>query len=270
MIFCKTLNKSFEDKKAMFKELIERKEEIFALKKAAIKTTDGCDATLIKREAEKTNGGSTRKLEIGDTVSVVINTTNYLDSHDDVHMQNIWDKTVPEQQGKIYHTADHELKAGKVVAYPNEVSMWLKDMSWRDLGYNKDGVTRALGFDSLMTDKTNPDTFKAYRDNAPVQHSIRMKYVNIKLAINDPEMKEEFALYNAVLPSIVNREKAEEQGYFFLVYEAKIEKEGATVLFGSNDITPSLGFKENTLIEPLKSTNEEPFDFVGMCKEFKF
>jgi len=266
MIFCKALDKSFESKEEMFKELSERKEEIFALKKATIKETDGIGLGLIKTGATKAESG--RNLAIGDTVRNVINTTNYLDSHDDVHLSAIWDKTVNEQQGKVYHVADHELKSGKVVSYPNEVTMTLKQMSWRDLGVNAEGVTVALIYDSLMTDKTNPDVFKAYRDNAPVQHSIRMQYVKISIAINDPESKEAFALYNNTLPLILNRSKAEEQGYFFVVSEAKIVNEGSTVLFGSNDITPFLGFK-NTPNEPDESTQKEPFDFIAACKGFK-
>lgn len=267
MIFCKALDKSFETKDAMFKELNERKEELFALKKAAIKETDGIDLSILKSSAEKAAGE--RKLAIGDTVSNVINTTNYFDSHEDVHGPNVWDKSVEEQQGLVYHVADHELKSGKVVSYPNEVKMVLKQMSWRDLGLNVDGITTALIYESLMTDKTNPDVFKAYRDKAPVQHSIRMQYVNIKLAVNDPEYKEGFALYNTILPTIINRAKVEENGYFFYVSEAKIYKEGSTVLFGSNDITPFLGFK-NTLEEPQESTQKEPsFDFLAACKGFK-
>lgn len=267
MIFCKALDKSFDTKESMFKELLERKEELFALKKAAIKETDGCDLNIMKTSATKAD--QERKLAIGDIVSNVINTTNYLDSHDDVHLSTVWDKTVDEQQGKVYHVADHELKSGKVVSYPNEVTMSLKQMSWRDLGINADGVTVALIYDSLMTDKTNPDVFKAYRDKAPVQHSIRMQYVNIKLALNDPESKDAYALYLGTLPQILNRDKAEEQGYFFVVSEAKIYKEGSTVLFGSNDITPFLGFK-NTQEEPSKDTPNEPsFDFLAACKGFK-
>lgn len=269
MIFCKTLNKSFEDQKTMFKELFERKDEIISLKKAAIKTADGVSLNQMKGEASKAAGDQERVLQFGDIVSNVINTTNYLDSHDDVHLPGIWDKSAAEQSGKTYHVANHDLKVGSVVGYPSEVTIEVKQMGWRDLGLNADGVTEALVFNTKMTDKTNKDVFMAYRDKAPVQHSIRMQYVTIGFACNDPEMKEPFALYNTWLSSIVNKEKAIEQGYFFPVSEAKIYKEGSTVIEGSNDLTPSLGFKEDTQTEPLKSTPEEPFDFVAMCKDFK-
>lgn len=270
MIFCKTLNKQFNDKKAMFLELKERKEELFALKKATIKTTDECAHSIKGETVIKSDDGTQRALQIGDTVICVINTTNYLDSHDDVHLSGIWDKSAAEQTGKTFHVSDHDLKIGSVVAYPKDVSIEVKQMQWRELGVDADGMTDALLFHTKMTDKTNSDVFKVYRDKDPVQHSIRMQYVKIALAVNDPEMKEEYALYQAVLPKILNKDKAEEMGYFFAVSEAKIYKEGSTVLFGSNDITPSLGFKQTTQPQPPKSTAKEPdYDFMAMCKNFK-
>lgn len=269
MIYCKHLDKHFTDKKAMLAELWERKDEIISLKKATIKRTDDCGYFIQSRSITKSEGEE-RTLQIGDTITNVINTTNYLDSHDDVHLPGIWDKSSQEQNGKTYHAVDHELKVGSVVGYPSDVKIEVRRMPWRDLGLDAEGLPDALLFHTTLTDKTNVDAFKAYRDNAPVQHSIRMQYVRIALAINDPENKEAYSVWQQYLPSIINREKAEQQGYFFAVHEAKIYKEGSTVLFGSNDITPSLGFKDNTQHQPLNSTEKEPpFDFVAMCKDFK-
>lgn len=269
MIYCKHLDKHFTDKKAMLTELWERKDEIMSLKKATIKKTDGCGHFIVAKSVQK-EAEEGRKLQFGDVVTNVINTTNYLDSHDDVHLPGIWDKSVQEQNGKTFHVVDHDLKVGSVVSYPGDTKLEVRRMPWRELGLDVDGLPDALLFHSTMTDKTNADAFKAYRDNAPVQHSIRMQYVRLSLAVNDPDNKEAYAIWQQYLPSIINREKAEEQGYFFAIHEAKIYKEGSTVLFGSNDMTPSLGFKDNTQHQPQKSTEKEPsFDFVAMCKDFK-
>lgn len=268
MIYCKALDAEFESKADMFKALQANKSRLMALKKAAIKTTDECSFRFVK-SITKAEGEVREPLKFGDKVENVINTALYLDSHDDVHLMTIWDKSVPEQNGKTYHVVDHELKVGSVVGYPSEVELSLKDVSWRDLGYDKDGITRALVSSTEMTDKTNPDAFKAYRDNAPVQHSVRMQYVDLALAINDPENKEAYAVWLEVRPHIINGEKADELGYFFAVRQAKIYKEVSTVLFGSNDITPSMG-RKYTAQEPPKSTPKQPdFDFVAMCKQFK-
>lgn len=269
MIYCKALDQEFESKAAMFGALKANRVMLISLKKAAIKTTDECAYRVPSTNIIKSDSEAPESLKYGDKVLNVINTTNYLDSHDDVHLQGVWDKSAPEQTGKTYHVVDHDLKVGSVVGYPGDVELSLKDVSWRDLGYDKDGITRALIAGTTMTDKTNIDAFKAYRDNAPVQHSVRMQYVNIELALNDPEDKEAFAVWNNVLPMIVNREKAEDQGYFFAVKEAKIYKEVSTVLFGSNDITPR--YKDSAADkEPVKATPDAPvIDFVAMCKQFK-
>lgn len=265
MIYCKVLDKQFADKKAMFKELMERQGEIIELKKAAIKTTDSC-AAFIKASTEKSEART--ELKFGDTISAVINTTNYLDSHDDVHMASVWNKSIQEQQGKVYHVVDHDLKIGKIVGYPKDVVMELRTLPWSELGYNAEGMTTALIFNTKMSDKTNQDVFKGYRDGEPLQHSIRMQYEKIAFACNDPEYKEAYALFTSLLPSIVNKDKVEENGYFFAVYEAKIYKEGSTVIFGSNDITPLLPNTTTQETQPQKSTEQaKPIDFVAMCKQ---
>lgn len=267
MIYCKALNKKFDSKEEMIKELVENKADIISVKKAAIKMSDGVSCT-IGNDIRK-GSGSKGVLKIGDIISNAINTTNYLDSHDDVHLPGIWNKSAKEQNGKTYHVADHELRIGQVVGYPKDVSIRLENMPWKALGYNYEGETQALIFDTKITDKTNNDIFLAYRDNDPVQHSIRMEYVDINLAVDNEEYKEEYLLFKETLPLIANRAKAEKQGYFFVVKEAKISKEGSTVLFGSNDITPYLGFTPAS--EPAKATRkQEPINFVEMCKQIKF
>lgn len=266
MIHCNILNQSFDSQSERLKAIYASKDDVLATKKAVIKHSDGVSIVL-KSDANKAEVGA---LKIGDTLRTVINTTNVLDSHSDVHLNGIWTKSVQEQQGKIYHAIDHNVRIGSIVGYPKDVSVSVIDTTWKALGYNFDGDTQALVFDTKITDKTNVDAFKLYRDNEPIQHSVSMMYDEIKLAVNDPEMKEEYALFHSVLPRIVNRNKALEDGFFFAVYRAKIHKEGSTVLFGSNSLTPSLGIITPS-DEPSNDTPKgEPIDFVAMCKAVKF
>lgn len=266
MIHCKELNQSFDSKAEMLKALYASKDDVLAVKKAAIKHSDGV-SIIIKDSAKKSESNT---LKIGDTIRTVINTTNVLDSHSDVHINGIWTKSVQEQQGKIYHAIDHSVRVGNLVGFPKDVSVSVIDTTWKELGYDYEGTTQALVFDTKITDKTNADIFKAYRDNEPLQHSISMMYDDIKLAINDPEAKAEYSLFHSVLPDIVNKEQALEDGFFFVVSRAKIHKEGSTVLFGSNSLTPSLGIITQSK-EPSQDTPKiEPIDFVGMCKAVKF
>lgn len=258
MIVCKELNKTFPTKKEMFKELQSRKTELIDLKKSAIKYSDGLPLFTPKTA---TKAAGSRQLQYGDIVSNVINTTLYLDSHNDVHLNGIWNQTVKQQAGNVFHVINHDLSIGSIVGYKNDVTMEVRKVSWRSLGYDVDGMTEALIFHTKITDKTNVDAFKAYRDNAPVQHSIRMEYVKLMLAIDDEEMEEEYKVFQSYLPQVINRSTAEERGYFWVIQEAKISKEGSTVVFGSNDITPYLGFETGMSPEPPISTLEPALDF---------
>jgi len=257
MIFCKELDQNFSTKKEMIKALVAHKQELIGLKKSFIKTANN-PFFLYKTAATK--AASERELKIGDTVEAVINTCLVFDHHQDVHLLGIWNKTVKEQSGKIFHLTDHDIRLGSVVGYPKDVTPSVMPLSWRQLRQEADGYTEGLVFNTVMTDKTNPDAFKAYRDNEPVQHSIRMEYVNLALAVDDPDMKEEYALYQKIYPTIFNRQDVDEYGYFWAVSEAKISREGSIVLFGSNEITPQLS-KISTPFQPHKGTGSEPQKF---------
>lgn len=269
MITCKTFgDKVFSSKKELYAELVAKKDELIAIKKSAIKFSDGL-AGIMKSETAK--GGDGQLLTIGDTITTAINTVGYLDSHEDVHLKGNWNKSAMEQSGKTYHVINHDLSIGNIVGYPKDVTISVQTKSWRELGYNKDGYTEVLAFTTKMTDKTNKDAFLAYRDNEPIQHSIRMSYIKLLLAINDPEMKEEYANYLSYKDEVVNQDALEEKGFFWGVLEAKIEKEGSTVLFGSNNITPYMGIN-STFEQPPTSTVIEPqkFDVSVAIKNVNF
>lgn len=238
---CKDLKgKTFETKEEMFLALKSAKEDLISLKKSAIKFSD---AVLFYQKADgAAKETSNHKLEYGDFIYPVINTTNYLDSHDDVHIPGIWDKSIEAQQGKTYFIINHELSLGNVISYPKDVTPMVKMLNWSDLGKAYDGQTQALIFKVKITEKSNRDAYLAYRDGEDIQHSIRMQYVKIELAINDPrpDFKGEKAVWDKYLDQIANKEVAEANGFFWAVTEAKIYKEGSAVLFGSNDATPTL------------------------------
>ncbi|QES88857.1 hypothetical protein [Rhizosphaericola mali] len=284
LVESKTLNKKYTDKKMLVRDLITNKDEIILLKKAAIKKTDevGYRIKESSSTAKADNGDNNPILQLGDTIHSVINTTNIIDSHDDLHLPGIWNKSVAEQNGKTFHLVGHNFDFSQIVGYPKNVSIEVRTLPWASLGKDYDGYTDALIFHTIMSDKTNPDVFKAYRDNDPVQHSIRMKYVNLSLAINDPEEKSYFDRWNTYYPSIANKEVADELGYFWAVSEAQIYKEGSTVLFGSNSETPYQGFTPNnaenkdnqqpsgsTTKKPLTNT-EQVFDLSAAIQKTNF
>lgn len=251
MIYCKTLKKEFSSKKEMLQELVANKHDIYRLKCADVVKSEPIDVSIRSNVAEKSEDSAPNVLKIGDTITNVISTMLYADSHDDVHAIDMFYKSVGEQKGKVFHVVDHDLSIGKIIAFPNEVEMELKTVSWSSLGKSYNGDTQVLLFKSKITDKTNKDAYMGYRDNVGFQHSIRMQYVSMELAVNDPEMKEEYIAWIKYRPLVANGERVDENGYFFFIKEAKIHKEGSTVLFGSNDATPSIGIQATEVQEPI-------------------
>ena len=257
MIFCKELNKGYETKAEMFSALIANKELIIGAKKAAIKFSDPVSFIQVATKSESVKAD----LAIGDYIYPVINTTNYMDSHGDVHLDGIWNVSVSEQKNKLYYIINHELELGKVISYPNDTEAMVKTMNWTDLGKNYIGTTEALIYKSRLTEKSNKDALNAILGKEDIQNSVRMQYCSMKLCINDTnaDFKEEYANFTKYYPRIANGEKALEAGYFWAVQEAKIVKEGSAVLFGSNDATPILytdPSKDSQKIDPQLSSQE--------------
>lgn len=244
MIHCKALNRNFSTKADLFAALKANKGDIMAFKKATVKFSDPVHWAISGKTGQANKGLTpSGPISYGDKVYPVINTTLYLDSHDDVHINGLWDKSAAEQRGKTYLIVNHQLEVGKVVSQPKDVDIIIEEMSWKDLGASYEGETQALIFGAKLTERSNKDGFEAYKNNDPVQHSIRMQYVRLEMAINEPNDKdyaEQYAVWQKYYPMIANKERADENGYFFAVLEAKIYKEGSMVLSGSNDITPTL------------------------------
>lgn len=260
MVFCKELKKNFESRKAMIAELVENKQLIMDAKKAAIKDSE--PIFVFERgndDVDKADGTATDtlKYELGDTIYPVINTTNYLDSHGDVHAKDIWNKSAKDQNGKIYYIVNHNLEIGSIIATPKDVNVELRTMAWSALGKEYKGNTTALVYGVKLTDLAPDQFMKLLRAGHPIENSVRMQYVSLAMCVDDPEYKDEYANWQQYIGEVANRKEAEELGYFWYIKEAKIVKEGSAVLFGSNDVTPILTEepkKQETIVEPSKDT----------------
>lgn len=239
MIFCKELNQEFATKAEMFAALKLNAEKIIGLKKASIKESDPI-GYVVKGDTTKADGNT--EVGIGSTIYAVINTTNWLDSHGDVHLNGIWDNSIKDQKNKLYYIINHDLEIGSVIAYPKDVEAYVEPLQWGQLGLNYSGDTQALMFKVLLTESANKDALNAIIGQHAIQNSVRMGYVSMTLCIDDPsdDFKQEYANFYKYLPIIANKETAIEQGYFWAISEAKIVKEGSAVLFGSNESTPIL------------------------------
>lgn len=235
-IFCKELNKEFIDKESMFLELAKNESKIVELKKAAIKESDSISTFFALKE----NAAKGLEFVKDGFVYPVINTTNFLDSHGDVHFPNIWNKSLKDKSKKIFYVLEHKLSIDSVVAFPNDVNAFVKMIAWKDLGFDFDGETQALIYEIAKDKIKIPRIKELLEEKTAFENSVRMRYITMNLAVNSnsPDLEKNKALWDERIEKIANFEKANDEGYFWAIDEASIEKEGSLCLFGSNSATP--------------------------------
>ena len=248
MIVCKELGAEFESKGDLFKALKANESDLIALKKKTI--FKSCDkGQALEYNVNLIKGDALKEQLDDDYYYIVVNSTNILDSHKDLHLKGIWNKSIKEQQNKNYLVADHDLKLKSVIAKPKDIEMVLMNVSFKSIGKDYDGNTQAFVY-KILKDKINAE-FKEYLDDK-IQASVRMQYVKIELALNSNE-KEDVKYkqnYDTNINNIANKSDFESIDYFWTVSEAKNVNESSLVLFGSNNAT-------GLLSEPLKHTQKE-------------
>lgn len=250
--------------KDLLKFIVENKSLLINEKKSAVKEADpiaiSCDLSrkfFVDKEGKLTKAAADYTPTPGtvETVLCVINTTNWLDSHGDVHIPGIWKKCLSDNQHQL-HLQEHDMAFISVIS--DESKGYTEKITWKELGLEVPGVTEALLFASPLKGR-NPYMEEQYRKGFVKNHSVGMRYVIIKLCVNESEdeyFKEEYANWVQYAPMVVNLSDAEAQGFFWAVLEAKIV-EGSAVVKGSNIITPTRGFKS---AQPAGTTetNEPP------------
>ena len=245
-------DRQFTTKEELFTALRENKNTLIAQKKMITKEADATfhyvgiendKGEVVKAEAMPITDANTLKAKL------VINTTNLLDSHNDVHLKGIWNKSVKEQKNLLL-LQEHKMTFDHIIT--DEVKANVKEMQWNELGYNFKGTTEALTFDATMSKERNEYMVEQYAKGYVKEHSVGMRYVKLELAINSDSKwdAEEKAVWDKYYPEIVNKEQADERGYFWAVTEAKIV-EGSAVVKGSNYATPTIS------VEAVKDTPTE-------------
>jgi hypothetical protein len=254
---------TFETKKELFSYLVKNKSELIALKKSAIKHSDPLTIENESFELKGISYANEDNISEGSIKRVIIgNTYNWMDSHDDVHIPGLFAKSIKENKN-IWHLHDHQQMITAKVGIP--ISITDQPMAWADLGVMKNGETNSLLLYSDIKRSYNQFIFDQYLTKQINQHSVGMVYVNLFMAINDPEYKDEYTNWNRYSPNVANIDKAINKGYFWAVTEAKLIEISA-VLQGSNELTPT--------IEPQKSTPKEPestqkIDYKYLRNNFK-
>lgn len=261
----------FNSKAELLAYVVSNKNEIINLKKSTTKFTDADSFGNVFAEnvVKAISTNNTDDLEKGIIKRTIIgNTYNWLDSHDDVHIKGIFTKTLQENQKNILHLHDHEFKITSKVGTP--LSVYEKQIAWKDLGVNKTGETTSLFMDSEINKMYNALIFNEYLTNKINQHSVGMQYVKMFMCANDATYKEEFANWNTYFPMVGNQDKAIENGYFFAQTEAKL-KEISCVIQGSNELTPTIENKIESKKEdePVIITTRK-IDYDNLKKQLTF
>ena len=253
-------DKEFATKEELFKALKENKPSLISLKKSIEKRADSInyvnsinsDLTANKEE----NGTQTEVEKL--QVKVIINTTNFIDSHNDLHINGIWNKSVSDNANKGFlHLQEHDRDFDKVIS--DNAKGYVESITWKSIGLPYSGKTEALIFDSIIEKKRNEFMFKQYSNGWVKNHSVGMRYVKIDLAINSESEwdKDEKELWDKYYPVVANKEVADERGYFWVVSEAKII-EGSAVVMGSNSATPTISVENKSEADNITSEQEEP------------
>jgi hypothetical protein len=258
-------DKEFASKEDLFKALRENKSILIAQKKMITKESD---STIHYVEVEKTEKESANKEDTIDSVDVTklkaklaINTTNLMDSHSDVHFEGTWNKSAKEQKNVLL-LQEHQMKFGSIIS--DNVQISVKKMTWKSLGFDFEGSTEVLIFDTEIEKSRNEFMFDQYNKGYVKEHSVGMRYVKLDLAINSESKwdEEEKSVWDKYIDKIVNKEVAENQGYFWAVTEAKIV-EGSAVVKGSNYATPVISIQAEKSLEENK---KEPTNEVTQTK----
>jgi hypothetical protein len=254
-------------------DIIKDKNLAIANKKAAIKHGDVC--THIIKELPKLNANkeevATSDLNANELrAKLVINTTNYIDSHMDCHIQGLWNKSLQETK-TLYLLQEHEMEFDKVISdsVKDGLKAYTQNMSFKTLGYNLLGNTEALIFETSIKKDVNPFMFDLYKKGRVYNHSVGMRYVKLYLCINsnDAEHTSEKENWDKYYPYVANKEVADEKGFFWAVTEAKVI-EGSAVIKGSNECTPvmEIEIEKEAVIENTSDTNKD--EHIDAQKQF--
>ncbi len=264
-------NKSFTTKEELFSELKKNEEKLISLKKSQVyKSHEKGQFSFLN--CDKIHG-STKGVDFAKDgfIYPIISTTNYMDSHKDVHFAGSMNKTAKEQNGKVVYALDHELKWDSIIAWQKDVNMFVTTVDWSVVGKNYLGKTEALVFEINKDNVNRKDVLTAIENKvADFENSIRMVYYKINLGLNSnaKENATNKAYYDSRINEIANKEVAIEDGYFWGVEELGIHKEGSLVVAGGSNDATSIYSKEfeaadsTSTNEPLKDTRKNKIKYL--------
>lgn len=234
-------DRTFATKEELFTELKANNDFIIGAKKSDIQKSceKGISVTCKSLDLLKFQDQN-KALKIDDNFYyIVVNTTNILDSHDDLHVKGIWKRTVVDQQGRNYLVADHELEIANVIVRKEHIEMFTAVIPFSVLGRSFEGNTEALIYKFPKSQVKNAVVKEWLESGDDIEASVRMQYVTILLALdsNNPEDATEKKNYDDYIGQIANKAEFDYIPYFYVIKEAKNIRESSLVVFASNSTT---------------------------------
>lgn len=195
------------------------------------------------------------------TVRCVINATNILDSHRDVHIPGLWKRSLG-QKPQLFLVQEHDLSFKGIIS--DEVKAFTQMMSFKALGFNFPGEAECLIFDCVIHKDRNTYMFDQYAKKRVKNHSVRMRPVKEYFCYqsNEPDATQWNDNWNKYAPMVANQDDLKSVKWFYAVTEAKIIAEGSAVVIGSCFTTPTLEIEKYTF-DPSDDTqkdNQDPPD----------
>lgn len=265
----------FAKKEERIDYVMENKDTLYRLKMNSFKTADACPhaGTVYyeTKDGELKNFRGKANMPVSDPkpelrVLAAINTTNFMDSYDDVHLNGLWKKSLKENK-MIMHLREHRMAFDMIISDGKDLRPFAKFMQWVDLGFPYEGTTQVLVFDSLVKIARNPYMHEQYAKGYVRNHSVGMRYVKLILCVNDENYGAEYEAWEKYYQVIANKERADDRGFFWAVKEAKVI-EGSAVPLGANVATPTLNNNKGEPmqitqeIEPLKDTQGIDYNYL--------
>lgn len=238
--------------KELLTYLHENKEQLKAYKKTGIKnapTVGYSSASNIQVKEGACKGIKAETQESVETgvlrVDVIANLAGWMDFDDDVLLPGAYNKTISDKKNNRPFLKDHRYSTDAIIG--DTVDVFKQDFSISaELGLQNESdfaTTEGVVFRADIRKSYDAGMFEKYKNGAIKEHSIGLRYVKIDLAINDPDFEDEYRVWKGAIGRVINRSKAEKNGYFWAVREIEII-ENSAVVFGSNSITPVLSASE--------------------------
>ena len=240
----------FSTDKELFDFIVNNEQTIFTQAKSQIKRADAFyfnteplkELNASKGTPEENQQSLLSKAVL--EVKTVINTTNILDSHKDVHIPGLWDKSLKETKSRMLHAQEHKTgEFSKIISSGADLKSYTKNTTFKELGYDLKGDTQALMFDSKVRKERNEYMHEQYAKGYVTNHSVGMIYVKMVTCIDSEDYPVQKENYDKYAPMVANKEALKNTKYFWAVLEAKAI-EGSAVPAGSNSFTPTTSVKE--------------------------